>query len=247
MCIRDRKLSGGKFNIAMKADNPYKVLTIPTKKALVYDHLYYKEYSKDDKDLIEVPERQALYAVRFDQPFTAEYVKKHFGIAGKVKTAHMGEYKNRSNNKKKRRQLWFAIVIYKHTEDWEKAMDSRWLQGEIYKAFGDGKGKWRISFNPQVQEEPQLTEEEKKQRDKILEMEEDGFTVMLPSTGKHSVSDGSTSMGVVTKTMIERMMNKKRKVPEENREFYEPAKKKDKRERGFYLSLIHISEPTRPY
>eukprot|EP01022_Parablepharisma_sp_SALTPOND_P025827 TRINITY_DN609_c0_g1_i1.p8 TRINITY_DN609_c0_g1~~TRINITY_DN609_c0_g1_i1.p8 ORF type:complete len:381 (-),score=54.01 TRINITY_DN609_c0_g1_i1:11519-12661(-) len=229
----------------MKGKPNYRVLTIPTKKVLTYEHIYYKEYDKEDKDLIEVPEKRTIYTIRFDQPFTSEYVKKYFGLAGKIQTAHMGEYKHRSNNKKKRRQLWFAIIVYKRSADWEKAMDSKWLQGQINKAFGDGKGKWRISFNPEMEDEgkaqPQLTEEEKTQHDKIKEMEEEGFTVMLPSGSKRYISDGNTSMKVITKGMIENMMgkNKKKGEPEGGFDFYESTKTRKKKlqegEKGFYM------------
>jgi len=226
-------------------ESKYQVLTIPTKKVLTFDHIYYKEYAKDDtKELVEIPEKRALYAIRFDQPFTAEYVKKYFGLAGKIKTAHMGEYKHKSNNKKKRRQLWFVIVIYKKSSEWENAMNAKWLQNEIYKNYGDGKGKWRITFNPEENEEKineNLTEEQKKQQDKIKEMEEEGFTVMMPAGSKRYVSGGDASMKVISKGMIEKMMGKKKKKTEENEEFefYESTKDRKRRlkegEKGFYM------------
>ncbi|MDR3582656.1 MAG: hypothetical protein P4L67_05260 [Candidatus Pacebacteria bacterium] len=223
----------------------YRVLTIPTKKVLVYDHVYYKEYNKEDKELIEIPEKRTLYAVRFDQPFTGDYVKKYFGLAGKVQTAHMGEYKHRSNNKKRRRQLWFAIVVYKKAEDFEKAMDGHWLQKEVNKKFGDGKGKWQITFNPEGEESPDkaLSPEEQKQREELEKMEEGGFTVMLPGKGKRYVSDGATSMKVISKAMIDSMMGKNKKKqeqePESGHDFYEETarrkRKKMQANAGFYM------------
>ena len=210
----------------------------------MYEHIYYKEYFKEDNDLVEVPEKRSIYAIRFDQPFAGDYVKKYFGLAGKIQTAHMGEYKHKANNKKKRRQLWFAIVIYKKAEDCEKALSAKWLQKEITKTFGDGKGKWKITFNPGQEEEEDKNEEglpaeEKERREKVRQMEAEGFTVMEPAKGKRYVSDGATSMKFITKGMIDQMMQKDKKEEEPGFEFYEESSRKKKKlaegEKGFYM------------
>jgi hypothetical protein len=44
-------------------------------------------------------------------------IQKYFGLAGKIKQIHIGEFKNKANNKRKRRVLYFAIVVYKSVED----------------------------------------------------------------------------------------------------------------------------------
>lgn len=38
-------------------------------------------------------------------------------MAGKVKQVHLGEYKNKANNKRKRRTVYFALVVYKNASD----------------------------------------------------------------------------------------------------------------------------------
>jgi hypothetical protein len=45
------------------------------------------------------------------------FIQKYFGLIGKIKQIHIGEYKNKANNKRKRRTVYFAIIVYKNAED----------------------------------------------------------------------------------------------------------------------------------
>jgi RNA recognition motif-containing protein len=67
--------------------------------------------------LVELPSDRTIYVCHFLRPIQEDFIKKYFGLAGKIKQIHLGEYKNKANNKRKRRTVYFAIVVYKHAED----------------------------------------------------------------------------------------------------------------------------------
>lgn len=97
----------------------YKILKVPlTKEKSVF--YYYKQYTpkaESEASLVSLPEDRTLYVCHFVRPIDEATINKYFGIAGKIKQIHIGEYKNKANNKRKRRTVHFAIVVYKNAED----------------------------------------------------------------------------------------------------------------------------------
>lgn len=104
----------------------YKILNVPiTKDKSVF--YYYRRYTnKQDKSkgnsqqstqIATLPEDRTLYVCHFNRAIEESFVQKYFGMAGKVKQVHLGEYKNKANNKRKRRTVYFALVVYKSASD----------------------------------------------------------------------------------------------------------------------------------
>jgi hypothetical protein len=80
----------------------YKILKVPLSKDVTIFY-YYKAYApSSESSLLELPEGRTIQVNHFDKPIKEEYLKKYFGLAGKIKQVHMGEHRNKSNNKKKR-------------------------------------------------------------------------------------------------------------------------------------------------
>ena len=104
----------------------YKILKIPIsrEKSVFY---YYRQYQPKGADgtkgdshnmnLVDLPVERTLYVCHFVRPIDENTIQKYFGLVGKIKQIHIGEYKNKANNKRKRRVLYFAIIVYKHAED----------------------------------------------------------------------------------------------------------------------------------
>jgi hypothetical protein len=73
-------------------------------------------------------------------------IHKYFGIAGKIKQIHLGEFKNKANNKRKRRTLYFAIVVYKNADDCKLILNEpKYLQSKVNKLM---KKSAKFSANP---------------------------------------------------------------------------------------------------
>lgn len=80
----------------------FKILKVPLTKDVTLFY-YYKAYvQKESQSLLSLPEDRTLQVNHFDRPIKEEYLQKYFSLAGRVKQIHLGEFKNRSNNKKKR-------------------------------------------------------------------------------------------------------------------------------------------------
>ena len=81
-------------------------------KAVFY---YYKAYSPqaETKGLLDVPLDRSLYLCHFLRPIEDEFVQKFFGSIGKIKQIYLGEYKNKACNKRKRRTIYYAIIVFK--------------------------------------------------------------------------------------------------------------------------------------
>lgn len=96
----------------------YKILKVPIakEKAVFY---YYKQYvpKESDSNLVSLPADRTIYVCHFIRPLDEDTIQKLFGIVGKIKQIHIGEYKNKANNKKKRRTVYFALITYKRVED----------------------------------------------------------------------------------------------------------------------------------
>jgi hypothetical protein len=79
----------------------------------------------------------------------------------------LGEYKNKANNKRKRRTVYFALVVYKNAEDVNLVLnDPKFLQAKVNKLM---RKSVKFSSNPFADEadpmesEDELTPEQREQ------------------------------------------------------------------------------------
>ena len=143
-----------------------------------------------------------MYICHFIRPLEEEFIQKFFGQVGKIKEIQIGEYKNKACNKRKRRTIYFAIVIFKKASDAAKILvdveGQKKMQQVVnktvkknvkYVEFGDE------SEDDQNDEDRPLTQEEQHN----LEMEEGGFTIVKAGADtmksvKAKVSDGKETV-----------------------------------------------------
>ncbi len=91
---------------------------------------YYKKYTKvsSEESLVTLPKDKTIYVCHFERPIEEGFIHRYFGIVGKIKQVQIGEYKNKANNKRKRRTVYFALVVYKNAEDCKLVLsDSKFL------------------------------------------------------------------------------------------------------------------------
>lgn len=111
----------------------YKILKIPVNREKVVFY-YFKSYepSKDSHDsstLIDIPQDKAVYLCHFLRPIEEDFVNKFFGKVGKISQIFIGEYKNKACNKRKRRTIYYAIIIFKRASDAQSVLsDSKVMQ-----------------------------------------------------------------------------------------------------------------------
>ena len=74
--------------------------------------------------MVNLPTERTIYICHFSREIEVETIQKFFGLVGKIKQVHTGVFRNKSNNRKKRRILYFAIVVYKTADDAEKVLDN---------------------------------------------------------------------------------------------------------------------------
>lgn len=132
----------------------YKILKVPIAKdkAVFY---YYKPYvpksGTESTTLVSLPADRSIYVCHFLKPLTEDILHKLFGIVGKLKQIHIGEYKNKANNKRKRRTVYFAIVVYKNAEDCQTVLNEpKYLQAKVNKVM---KKSAKFSRNPFARED----------------------------------------------------------------------------------------------
>lgn len=117
-----------------EVSSDYKILKIPiTKDKTVF--YYYKRYtqktSKTD-EIVTLPQDRTIYVCHFIRPIEETFIKKYFGLAGKIRQISIGEYKNKANNKRKRRTVYFALISYKRAEDCSLLIDEpKYLQAKV--------------------------------------------------------------------------------------------------------------------
>lgn len=63
-----------------------------------------------------------MYICHFIRPLEEEFIQKFFGQVGKIKEIQIGEYKNKACNKRKRRTIYFAIVVFKKASDADRIL-----------------------------------------------------------------------------------------------------------------------------
>jgi hypothetical protein len=101
----------------------YKILKVPInkEKSVFY---YYKRYSggnggaeKGEEMIVSLPKERTIQICHFVRPIDENTIQKFFGLVGKIKQIQIGEYKNKGNNKRQRRTVYFATVVFKSAED----------------------------------------------------------------------------------------------------------------------------------
>jgi len=208
--------------------------------------LYYRHLSENKKKplLIELPVERSIYIVDFERELDEKFIKKYFEVlGGRIKAIHSGEYKNKHNNKKKRKKIFFCIAVYKREEDAKNVMNTKMLQSKIDKVFNAPATSGLLS-SYQVLSSDNDNEEDNSQGgendSKRKKMEEGGFTVVEKSTNRRSVTDGSTTVDIMDEDFEakfqERSQKKKRKQENFVNNFYddEPKKKKPLYLNDFY-------------
>ena len=120
---------------------------------------------------------------------------------GKIKEIHFGEYKNKACNKRKRRSIYFAIIVFKKAADAELVTrDSKLLQNIVNKTMK--KSVKYVAFDGD--EDSDDNQEKTPQDEHRRIMEEGGFTIVEEgaqnmTSKKHKVSDGMvTTMHGIT-------------------------------------------------
>lgn len=105
----------------------YQILKYPWRKD-VYDHLYFRRHEKKSTDHIsDIDSSTTLYVCNFSEALDIGFIKKYFGVAGQIQTVKLGEFRNKTSNKKKWRIIHFALVIYVSSESVEKALEEGFL------------------------------------------------------------------------------------------------------------------------
>ena len=72
--------------------------------------------------MIDIPLGQSIYVCHFVKPIEETFLKKIYGQVGRIREIHFGEYKNKACNKRKRRTIYFAIIVYKYKDDCQKIL-----------------------------------------------------------------------------------------------------------------------------
>jgi len=96
--------------------------------------MYFKKYEwKTEESSLLSPdeEERTLYVCNFTSTFDVGVIKKYIGICGSIETIKLGDYFNRTSNKKKRWTIYFALVTFKNKESLEKALKPESLQGKV--------------------------------------------------------------------------------------------------------------------
>ena len=92
------------------------------------------------------------------KPIEEQTIHKFFGLAGKIKQVHIGEYKNKANNNRKRRTVHFALVSYKAEEDCRRVLsDPKVFQALVNKVM---RKTVKYSSNPFAADDVEVSDEE---------------------------------------------------------------------------------------
>eukprot|EP00347_Sterkiella_histriomuscorum_P020550 403337379 len=212
------------------ASSEYKILKIPiTKDKIVF--YYYRRYTqkstaetKNSNVIVSLPEDRTIYVCHFNRPIDENFVQKFFGMAGKIKQVQIGEYKNKANNKRKRRTVYFAIITYKNASDCYQLLNQpKLLQNKVNLLTKKGV---KFSENPFAKDPNFLNDQE--ESDEANEEEEDhkaimqdgGFTMVTAAAlneNTHGIkgkgSDGiSTVLGISQEDAVEIYKQQMRKM-----------------------------------
>ena len=109
------------MNSEIKDPQQYRIMKIPVNrdKSVMY---YYKRYEKlpeNDESLLDIPADRSIYLCHFLREIDETFVQKFFGQVGKIRQIHFGVYKNKACNKRSKRTIYFAIIVFKKPSDCE--------------------------------------------------------------------------------------------------------------------------------
>ena len=98
-----------------------------------------------------MPSDRTIQICHFLRAIDENTVQKYFGLGGKIKQVQIGEYKNKANNKRKRRTVYFALVVYKTAEDCRMVLsEPKFLQSKVNKLM---RKSVKFSNNPFADDE----------------------------------------------------------------------------------------------
>ena len=148
---------------------------------------------------------RSIYLCHFLRAIDETFVQKFFGQIGKIKQIHFGVYKNKACNKRKKRTIYFAIIVFKHVEDCQKCLDDpKYLQKIVNKTTKKHVKTAFDDFDSDHEEGAPLTETQQHEKD----MEDGGFTLVREGADtiqskKSKVSDGNhtTMVGISQEEM----------------------------------------------
>ena len=151
----------------------YKILKVPISKEKSVFYYYRRYTATSDQDnttttttLVTLPEDRTIQVCHFVKPIEEGTVHKLFGLAGKIKSMQIGQYKNKANNKRKRRTVYFALVVYKSAEDTKAIIgDPKVLQAKVNKLM---RKSVKFSSNPFADEDSVGEESEDLEDPEIL-------------------------------------------------------------------------------
>lgn len=108
--------------------------------------------------LVSMPSDRTIQICHFLRAIDENTVQKYFGLGGKIKQVQIGEYKNKANNKRKRRTVYFALVVYKTAEDCRMVLsEPKFLQSKVNKLM---RKSVKFSNNPFADDEVDSSAEE---------------------------------------------------------------------------------------
>jgi hypothetical protein len=184
----------------------YRVLKLPLSRehSVFY---YYKPFQLLDlkeaqqSSLLDVDPARAVFVCHFLRPIEEAFLRRYFGAVGKISELHLGKFKNAANNKRKRRTVYFAVLVYKAAAHAQQVCtDPKLLQNLVNKAL---KREAKAQLLEEDQDESEEDDEEAQKRQR---MTEGGFTIveagaanLQAKTKKQRVSDGlATSMAGIS-------------------------------------------------
>ena len=84
--------------------------------------------------MIDVPISRSIYLCHFLRAIDEDFIQKFFGQAGKIRQIHFGEFKNKACNKRKRRTIYYAIIVFKLKETVDQILsDTKFMQNIVNK------------------------------------------------------------------------------------------------------------------
>ena len=153
--------------------------------------------------IVSLPADRTIQICHFVRQIDENTIQKFFGLVGKIKQIQIGEYKNKGNNKRQRRTVYFATVVFKSAEDVNMLMnDPKYLQGKVNKLM---RKSVKFSTNPfsdqqdpgMSSDEEDLSPEKKAEKEHRAQMEEGGFIMVLPETTGSSKGRGTDGVNTV--------------------------------------------------
>ena len=149
--------------------------------------------------MIDIPQERSIYLCHFLREIDETFVQKFFGQVGKIKQIHFGVYKNKACNKRKKRTIYFAIIVFKKAADCDAILKDPKLMQKIVNKTTKKNVKSAFDLDDSDQEidlDGPLTDAQRHE----LEMQDGGFTLVREGAAENSqskkfkVSDGDATV-----------------------------------------------------